>query len=153
MKEVWKPILHYEDAYLVSNYGRVKALERDTYMPNGIRNGHIKEHIVPQNNNGRGYQFVVLNYKGKSKREYVHRLVALTFIPNPENKPQVDHIDTDRANNLVTNLRWVTQSENNKNEITNSKMKAAWTDERRKQAAKQMRKNNKIIHKDYWSKH
>ena len=65
---------------------------------------------LSQNNTGKGYFQV--QFKDK-KNYYVHRLVALTFIPNPDNKPFVDHIDGDKGNNNVTNLRWVTASENN----------------------------------------
>ena len=122
MQEIWKDCIHYEGLYQVSNYGRVKSLERDTYALNGTVNGHIKEHIVPQQDNGHGYQTVSLTKFGKTRKEYVHRLVAMAFIPNPENKPQVDHINTDKADNVVTNLRWVTQSENNKNELTLARM-------------------------------
>lgn len=104
--EKWMDIPHYEGLYMVSNFGRIKSVERDVFMPDGeTRNGHIEEHIVPQYDNGTGYQFVNLCKNNKRKREYVHRLVALAFIPNPDKKPQVDHIDTDKANNIVENLR------------------------------------------------
>lgn len=112
MKEIWKPIKHYEHLYEISNLGRVRALTTRSWQ----WNQHYKEEhagdILIQNNNGNGYQRVTLYGEGdahhrtvKSKLEYVHRLVAMTFIPNPENKPQVDHIDCCKANNEVTNLR------------------------------------------------
>ena len=62
-----------------------------------------------------GYKHVVLCKNGKMKNMNIHRLVAVAFIPNPENKPQVDHIDQCRTNNHVSNLRWATNSENQQN--------------------------------------
>ena len=64
---------------------------------------------------GRGYYMVNLYKDGKSKNYYIHRLVAKHYIPNPENKPQVDHIHRDKSDNHVDNLRWVNNSENNQN--------------------------------------
>lgn len=73
-----------------------------------ILNKRTRKRLSP-NNNGFGY----LQVQFKDKRNYfVHRIVALTFIPNPDNKPYVDHIDGNKANNSVENLRWVTASEN-----------------------------------------
>lgn len=114
INEIWKPIKYYEGLYTVSNYGRVKSLERDVFMPDGIKkNGHIKEHYVSQHDNGRGYLFVVLYKNNKSKKEYVHRLVALTFIDNPQHFPQVNHKDEDKQNNYVENLEWCDSTYNN----------------------------------------
>lgn len=63
---------------------------------------------------GRGYHFVIIHSDGMRKPKKVHRIVAECFIPNPENKPQVNHIDGDKDNNAASNLEWVTQSENMK---------------------------------------
>lgn len=120
IEEVWKDVKHYEGLYQVSNFGRVKSLGR--WKDNHSKKQWVEEKYLIQRNNGRGYLAVDLNKNNKTKREYVHRLVALTFIPNPEHKPQVDHIDTDRQNNRVENLRWVTQRENNFNPITHKRM-------------------------------
>jgi len=67
-----------------------------------------------------GYVCVGLSHNSKSYQKTVHRLLALTFIPNPENKPCVDHIDRDRTNNNLDNLRWATIQENNNNKTQNS---------------------------------
>ena len=99
LNEIFKDCKYYEELYEVSNYGRV-------------RNKKTKKFLT-QHDNGNGYLFVCLWVNNKSKREYVHRLVALTFIPNPDNKPTVNHKDEDKQNNYVENLEWMTYKENN----------------------------------------
>lgn len=112
----WKNIKGYEKSYKVSNYGEVKSKRRVVYaMIDGeMQPSYVtKEVLMNPFDNGNGYLVVSLNdERGNRKNFYVHRLVADAFIPNPENLPQVDHIDYDRKNNKVTNLRWVTVSEN-----------------------------------------
>lgn len=94
MNEIWKVYKITQKAtWEVSNYGNVKM-------------------------NGEPYECVLCGaYKGFA-HVYLHRAVAELFIPNPENKREVDHIDTDRLNNNVNNLRWCTQKENNNNNLT-----------------------------------
>lgn len=107
MKEVWKPIDGYDGLYEVSNLGRVRSLE--------FRNGtgaHRRTKIMNQTDNGHGYKIVGFKVGYKRKNHYVHRLVAKAFIPNPDNLPVIDHIDHDRSNNHVSNLRWMTQGDN-----------------------------------------
>jgi len=93
--EIWKEIPWYEWLYQVSNLGNVKSLK------------FWKEKLLSSFINKK-YLTVNLNRKQKA----IHRLVAITFIPNPENKPQVNHIDWNKLNNCVDNLEWCTQSEN-----------------------------------------
>lgn len=100
MKEIWKPIKDYEGLYEVSDLGRVKSLYHD------------REKILAKRVDTAGYVTVIL-YKGKNKKSFiVHRLVAEAFIPNPENKPFINHKDENKTNNIYSNLEWVTQSEN-----------------------------------------
>lgn len=107
--EIWKNIEGYEGKYQVSNLGNVKSLETWT----GDR--YIKrEKILKNNLYGNGYYYVGLSKNGKVKRYKVSRLVAQEFIPNPENKPFINHIDGDKLNNHIDNLEWCTQSENMK---------------------------------------
>ena len=97
IQEIWKPIEGYEGLYEISNLGRLR---------------NSKGVIKKSQSNGNGYKKVFLYRGGKGKRFFVHRLVAKAFIPNPENKPCVNHIDESRDNNVASNLEWVTQSEN-----------------------------------------
>lgn len=99
LEEIFKDCRYYEELYEVSNYGRV-------------RNKKTKRFLT-QHDNGKGYLFVSLWRNNKGKREYVHRLVALAFIPNPDKKPTVNHKDEDKQNNYVENLEWMTYKENN----------------------------------------
>lgn len=117
--EIWKPIKGYEGLYEVSNLGNVKSLDR-------IRvyyNAKLKGKLLKQNETKKGYLCVRLYNNGISKSFPVHRLVALTFIENIENKDQVDHIDGNCKNNTVNNLRWATAKENCNNPNTVYKRK------------------------------
>lgn len=109
IKEIWKDIEGYENLYQVSNLGRVKSL-------NYKRTG--KEKILKQSKDSKGYFVLNLRINGVTKLFKVHYLVAKTFIPNPENKLEVDHINTIRTDNRVENLKWVTRKENCNNELT-----------------------------------
>ena len=92
--EVWKYILGYEGLYKISNKGRVKSI------------GYGKERILKPANNGRGYLKVDLCKNGDKKWCLVHRLVAQAFIPNPNNLPEVNHLDENKENNRVENLEF-----------------------------------------------
>lgn len=112
----WKDIKGYEGYYQISSEGIVKSLERFVKQGNFIR--HEKEKIKKIHKNPYGYPCVTLCKDKKSKNFQIHRLLAIAFIPNPDNKPYVDHINTDRCDYRLENLRWVTPKENANNEIT-----------------------------------
>lgn len=110
--EEWKAVINYEGYYEVSSLGRVRSIDRVR------KTGSIKHGVVlKQALNGR-YFIVNLVKDGIPHVFRVHRLVAQAFIPNPENKPNVDHINTNTKDNRVCNLRWVTQKENFSNELS-----------------------------------
>ena len=111
MNEIWKDVKGYEGLYQVSNLGNVKSLKR--VVPHKMTGSRtIPEKILKLISDGSGYLYVSLSKDGKKKNPKVHRLVAESFIPNPDNLPQVNHIDEDKSNNRVDNLEWVTSLDN-----------------------------------------
>lgn len=113
LKKEWKEIKGYEGKYIISNYGEIISLPR--YKKNNSKLQYVEPKEIYRNiNKKNGYVYVQLWNNAKYKNIRLHRLVAQTFIPNLENKPQINHIDGNKQNNRADNLEWCTQSENSK---------------------------------------
>lgn len=113
-KEIWKQVPGLEGLCLASNQGRIKSLSR-SYIDARGHHCRTKELILTPWKRGR-LSYYCVEICGKAYT--VHRLVALAFIPNPENKPEIDHKNRNRFDNNVENLRWVTHTENMRNPYT-----------------------------------
>lgn len=114
--ENWKPVIGYEGIYEISNKGLIRSIDRVIQI-NGTSH-RIKGRVLSIYTDNLGYQRITLSKEGKLHTMCIHKLVAEAFIPNPENKPCIDHIDTNPSNNCVDNLRWCTHSENMNNPLT-----------------------------------
>lgn len=102
MKEVWKPVKGYEGLYEVSSIGRVRSVKRNLVMhPQPRKHGYLGIQLHGRGGNAKGFRTMS-----------VHRLVAEAFIPNPNDLPEVNHIDEDKTNNRVENLQWVSHIDN-----------------------------------------
>ena len=140
MIEEWKVIDGYNNNYSISNKGNVKNNKTDKILKQGINND--------------GYHRLGLYVNRKQKPELIHRLVALAFIPNPENKPHTDHINNIKTDNNVNNLRWATRSENQHNhklsKANTSGVKGVSYDKRKTKWRAQIRLDGIKIHIGYF---
>ena len=117
MTEEWRPIVNYEGCYEISNLGNLRSVDRVSHSYGNRyyqRVGRDIKLYYPKNR----YAITTLSKEGIVMSYSVHRLVATTFIPNPNNYPDIDHIDRNRHNNAVTNLRWATKVMNQSNRGT-----------------------------------
>lgn len=108
MSEQWKDIIGYEGLYAISSQGRVKSCSKhkgtnySMYCPEIILKPYVRC----------GYYVVPLSKHGRKKTYYLHRLIAIHFMPNPDQSKEVNHIDGDKLNFAITNLEWCTRHEN-----------------------------------------
>lgn len=107
--DIWREIPGYDGKYYISNFGQVYTLKTNK--------------LLKQNYNTTGYLHLALSHKGKMKTCKIHRLVAIAFIPNPNNKNEVNHIDGVKENNHVDNLEWNTSDENLDHAVMMGKIK------------------------------
>ena len=116
MKEIWKDVTGYTHAYQISNKGKIRTKCRLSKKYQDSDRQHIIASRIRKPSLKNGYPFCWLYAEnGQRKMQYVHRLVALAFLNREKNKTYIDHIDGNRQNNSVNNLRWCTQSQNLKN--------------------------------------
>lgn len=114
--EIWKDVPDYDGLYKVSNLGNVKRIAKTYFCGNNTK--RVLEERLIVGDIANEYKRVELWHNRKHKKYLVHRLVAQAFIPNPDNKPEIDHIDGNPLNNMVKNLRWCNHKENINNPIT-----------------------------------
>lgn len=130
--EMWKDIPDYDGDYQESNFGRTKSFK------NG-KEKILKPYITPK-----GYLSVGLFKEAKGKKKYIHRLVAELFIPNPENKPQINHIDGCKLNNHFENLEYLTDKENLDHAVKIGLIKSGEDNYQAKLTAEQVREIRKL---------
>lgn len=124
--EVWRDVLGYEGLYQVSNFGAVKSIDRIVYCGNKPK--QIKGKSIKPYSSKVPYLRVCLYLNGIRHQELIHRLVAQSFVPNPLNKPIINHLDNNPQNNDATNLEWVTQSENIKYSYKQGRSKSPFSE-------------------------
>lgn len=116
MQEIWKDIPDYEGLYQASDLGQVRSLNREVPMFHGLikrkTTRKLRGKIIRQYKNKNGYMSVSLSANGKHKTHRVHRLVMLSFVGVPPNEKNINHKDGNKANNCLSNLEYVTRSEN-----------------------------------------
>ena len=146
INEVWKPIRGFEGLYEISNKGRIKRVDRHIKDARGVIQ-HFPESILSPSKNKYGYLQTTLRKDTIKYTVRVHKLVAIAFVDNPQNKPIIDHIDGNKTNNNSYNLRWVTNSENIMNPNTHKQFKDIVTKLRKSEGVSvcKLDNNKKVI--------
>lgn len=123
--EEWRDVVGYEGLYMVSSFGRIVVLERPTNRGRGVY--YRPPILIKTKMSGahREYPTVCLWKDGNYVTRKIHKLVALAFIPNPNNMPMIDHIDGTPSNNKISNLRWTDAKGNRNNPITKERNRNA----------------------------
>lgn len=111
--EIWKDVIGYESLYQVSNLGNVKRIGSFR----GVNKKYLNNYNLTPMDNGKGYLRIKLTKNNKSKRIMLHRIIAEAFIQNLNNKPFINHINSNKKDNRIENLEWCTQSENVKHSV------------------------------------
>lgn len=124
----WKPTYIFPDLYLISDKGELYSIRRKSKVPGNL--------------DGHGYPSFTLCNNNDRRNIRAHRLVAMAFIPNPDNKRCIDHINTDKTDNRVDNLHWVTHKENSNNPLTLKGLVARGSEHFKK--LNEMRRNGEI---------
>ena len=123
MKEVWKDILGFEGSYQVSSRGRIRSLDRfvNSLNPKTKKRQQrpVKGVVLKLRHDKDGYNRVCLSNYSKPSPLRVSRIVAVNFVPNPENKPHVNHINGIKNDDRVENVEWATLSENRRHAYSN----------------------------------
>lgn len=152
--EIWKNIDGYEDSYMISNYGRVKSLERIVICKDHSAKKY-KEKIMKERYHN-GYAIINLWKNGQMKRYYIHRLVAAHFVENPKEYNIVNHIDGNKTNNYYENLEWCTAKHNIQHAIDNNLLTINIDGILQKNIENRKKvvaiKNNRIVYKANYSK-
>ena len=144
--EVWKDVVGYEGLYQVSNLGRVKSLDKVISTRNGYSSfeksikGRVLKQVLVM-----GYLKVHLVNIGKGKSIPVHRFVAMAFIANKNNYPQVNHKDEDKTNNIVDNLEWCTALYNNNYGTRNERISKNQNNDRKNKPILQFTSDGKFV--------
>lgn len=124
--EIWKSIPGYHGHYECSNMGRVRSISRCVKRESITKDLFVKGRIIKSDITPKGYKRLQLTVDSKSKKFFVHKLVALTFLENPKNYPIINHKDGIKLNNTINNLEWVTHSQNLIHAYDNNLKKSNW---------------------------
>lgn len=161
MEEIWKPVKDFEGYYEVSNLGRVRSVDRVVIAKNGTTQ-FKKGTLMKPRPDRQGYIIVALSINRHYITKCVHRLVAEAFIPNPDNLPQVNHIDEVKNNNVVSNLEWCTAKYNanygdrNKKAVETKVKKGLYNPTHigltRKELSRICSREWKLSHPGYWKR-